>query len=89
MCGNNASLPLWPIKTLKIAAGSTIGFAAKGQSMNRRDESEDFTDVSLTTCPYVGERTLMGRYAVRSELLHVPQRSRDCVVVQSTRRRLE
>ncbi|KAK4107577.1 lytic polysaccharide monooxygenase [Canariomyces notabilis] len=44
MCGNNATLPLWPIKTLKIAAGSTIGFAAKGQSMNRRDESEDFTD---------------------------------------------
>ena len=32
MCGKNATTPLFPVKTLKVEAGSTIGFGAMGQA---------------------------------------------------------
>lgn len=45
MCGENGTLPLFPVKTLKVAAGSTIGFGAAGQSRAYSDESKDMSDV--------------------------------------------
>ncbi|KAJ4355571.1 uncharacterized protein N0V89_003591 [Didymosphaeria variabile] len=44
MCGENGTLPLFPVKTLKVAAGSTIGFAVAGQSRLSSDESKDMSD---------------------------------------------
>lgn len=46
MCGPNGTLPLFPVETLKVAAGSTIGFGAAGQSRDFGDESKDMSDVS-------------------------------------------
>jgi hypothetical protein len=46
MCGPNATLPLFPVKTLKVVAGSTIGFASAGQwRESPYDESQYFGDV--------------------------------------------
>ncbi|KAL1604989.1 hypothetical protein SLS60_004532 [Paraconiothyrium brasiliense] len=47
MCGENGTLPLFPVKTLKVAAGSTIGFGAAGQSRVGSDESKDMSDVGI------------------------------------------
>jgi hypothetical protein len=44
MCGFNATFPLFPVKTLQVAAGSTIGFAASYMADNRLEE-KDFSDV--------------------------------------------
>ncbi|OAG03265.1 uncharacterized protein CC84DRAFT_1178758 [Paraphaeosphaeria sporulosa] len=44
MCGPNGTLPLFPVKTLKLAAGSVIGFGAAGQSREFGDESKDMSD---------------------------------------------
>ncbi|KAF2439178.1 lytic polysaccharide monooxygenase [Karstenula rhodostoma CBS 690.94] len=44
MCGPNGTLPLFPVKTLEVAAGSTIGFGAAGQSRDIGDESKDMSD---------------------------------------------
>ncbi|PVI01056.1 lytic polysaccharide monooxygenase [Periconia macrospinosa] len=43
MCGRNATLPLFPVETLKIEAGSTIGFAAASIKSYYK-EHEDFAD---------------------------------------------
>lgn len=49
MCGDTGELPLFPVKTLKIAAGSTIGFGAARQTgRSDYDESKDFRDVYNT-----------------------------------------
>jgi hypothetical protein len=47
MCGPNGTLPIFPVKTLKVAAGSTIGFGAAGQSRDLGDESKDMRDVGI------------------------------------------
>ena len=57
MCGPNGSLPLFPVKTLKIAAGSTIGFGVAGQTREGDwDESKNTKPVrslsSFTTGKY-------------------------------------
>lgn len=45
MCGRNATLPSALVKTLKIAAGSVIGFRSKGQSnTNNGAENLDLSD---------------------------------------------
>ncbi|KAF2831422.1 hypothetical protein CC86DRAFT_463311 [Ophiobolus disseminans] len=43
MCGFNATTPLFPVKTVQVAAGSTIGFAASYMADNRLEE-QDFSD---------------------------------------------
>lgn len=49
MCGDAGQLPLFPVKTLKVAAGSTIGFGAARQTgRSDSDESKDFRDVRLS-----------------------------------------
>jgi hypothetical protein len=40
MCGRNATKPLFPIKTLKVEAGSTIGFGAMGQSGSYEEDKD-------------------------------------------------
>ena len=47
MCGFNATMPLFPVKTLQVAAGRTIGFAASYMSKinGNRDEETDFSEV--------------------------------------------
>ncbi|KAJ4290556.1 hypothetical protein N0V90_010773 [Kalmusia sp. IMI 367209] len=52
MCGVNATLPLFPVKTLKIAAGSTIGIAASGQSRIGSREDQDFADFNPSFSMY-------------------------------------
>jgi hypothetical protein len=44
MCGFNGSMPLFPVKTMQVAAGSTIGFAASYMADSRKEE-EDFSEV--------------------------------------------
>lgn len=48
MCGRNATHALFPVETLKLEAGSTIGFAAAGMK-HSYNEHDDFSDVS--SCP--------------------------------------
>ncbi|CAI6336172.1 unnamed protein product [Periconia digitata] len=45
-CGFNATLPLFPIKTVQVKAGSTVGFGAMYMSAKNGniDEHTDFTD---------------------------------------------
>jgi len=45
MCGPNGTLPLFPTKTLKVAAGSIFGFGVAPQSRNGSDESKDMRNV--------------------------------------------
>ena len=53
MCGRNATTPLFPIKTIKLAPGDTIGFGAMRQSakFGGRDEDKDMSDVSMNILP--------------------------------------
>jgi hypothetical protein len=44
MCGFNGTMPLFPVKTLQVAAGSTIGFAASYMADSRKEE-QDFSEV--------------------------------------------
>jgi hypothetical protein len=44
MCGFNDSMPLFLVKTVRVAAGSTIGFAASYMTDSRKEE-EDFSEV--------------------------------------------
>jgi hypothetical protein len=44
MCGFNGTIPLFPVKTLQVAAGSAIGFAASYMADSRKEE-QDFSEV--------------------------------------------
>lgn len=44
MCGFNGSMPLFLVKTVQVAAGSTIGFAASYMADSRKEE-EDISEV--------------------------------------------
>jgi hypothetical protein len=46
ICGFNGTKPLFPVKTLKVEAGSLISMGSK--FMSGGDESKDFTPVSHT-----------------------------------------
>ena len=54
LCGINGTVPLFPVKTLHVAAGSTIGFAAAYMSKlnGNINEEQDFSEV----------RTLLNAY---------------------------
>ena len=79
MCGPAGELPLFPVKTLKVPAGSAVGFAAAGQSRSGDyDESKDFKDVCVPlACILASGRGVVGseidadEEVVRSEFLHV------------------
>jgi hypothetical protein len=45
MCGPNATLPIYPVKTLKVDAGTTLGFQVAQQGGTGADESENKGDV--------------------------------------------
>jgi len=46
MCGHNAIKPLFPVKTLKIEAGSTIGFGAMHVDYDGQTEDRGTGEVS-------------------------------------------
>ncbi|CAI6332759.1 unnamed protein product [Periconia digitata] len=65
MCGRNATLPLFGIETLKLEAGSTIGFAA--MSLRDEKEHENLGEMNFT----IPASTPPGKYLFRAEHLNI------------------